>query len=274
MPDARPRAIIAGPGAGRALRAGGSGRLEVALGGGGYVRLGASGWLLVTGPRAPVGPLSLLVAGLARGTSDVAWEAHVDTEGVFVLGPHRIAIDAMASPISRPPPSLRPGRGSRRAMAAALAACRPSPAALRPGLAALEQGALAAGVELLAGRGDGLTPAGDDVLAGYAAWMAAAGEPVALSALAAARASPLGLAYLRCADRGELPDPATALIAAVRGGDADAAARHARALRRWGTSSGAALVWGMAAGLAGGMTPTELHERALRGQFGPRCSPV
>ena len=94
-------------------------------------------------------------------------------------------------------------------MAAALAAGRPSPATLRPGLAALEQGALAPAIRLLAGRGDGLTPAGDDVLAGYAAWTLAAGEPATLSALAAPRCSPIGLAYLRCAERGEVPEPAT-----------------------------------------------------------------
>jgi hypothetical protein len=265
MPDAGPRAIVAGPGATRALRAGGSGRLEVALGVGGYVRLGASGWLLVTGPRAPVGPLSLLVAGLGRRPPDAGWEAHVDAEGMLVVGPHRIAIDAMSSPVSRPPTPRRPGTGCHQAMAGALAACRPSPAALRPGLAALEQGAFAPAVELLAGRGDGLTPAGDDVLAGYAAWTTAAGEPVTLSALAASRSSPIGYAYLRCAERGELPERAIALIAAVRGGDAGAAGRHAHALRRWGTSSGAALVWGMAAAFGGRAARTANSHEVVAG---------
>ena len=254
MPEAGPRAVVAGPGAARALRAGGSGRLEVALGVGGYVRLGASGWLLVTGPRAPVGPLSLLVAGLGRRQAEAAWDAHVDAAGALVVGPHRIAIDAVSSPGSLPPRLRRPGTGCHQAMAAAVAACRPSPAALRPGLAALEQGALARAVELLAGRGDGLTPAGDDALAGYAAWTVAAGSPVTLSALAAPRASPIGLAYLLCAERGEVPEPATGVIAAVLGGDTRAAGRHALALRSWGASSGAALLWGMAAALGGRAT--------------------
>jgi hypothetical protein len=41
--------------------------------------------------------------------------------------------------------------------------------------------------------------------------------------------------------------PAAALLIALRAGDAGAAARRARALRRWGTSSGAALLWGFGA---------------------------
>jgi hypothetical protein len=67
-----------------------------------------------------------------------------------------------------------------------------------------------------------------------------------LSALAAGRASPLGLAYLRCAERGLLPEVAARVIAAIRAGDADAARRRARALSRWGSSSGAAILWGVA----------------------------
>ena len=60
----RLRAVAAGPGAARALRGGGTGRLEIALGAGGYVRLGADGWVLLAGHRAVVGPLTLVVSGL------------------------------------------------------------------------------------------------------------------------------------------------------------------------------------------------------------------
>jgi hypothetical protein len=134
------------------------------------------------------------------------------------------------------------------ALAAACAGCLEPPPGLRDGLDALERGAVARGVDLLAGRGDGLTPAGDDVLAGYAAWEWPAGGASGLARLAAGRASPIGLAYLRCAERGELPEPAAATLAAIRAGDVAAAARHGRTLSRWGSSSGAALLWGMAAG--------------------------
>jgi Protein of unknown function (DUF2877) len=92
-----------------------------------------------------------------------------------------------------------------------------------------------------------LTPAGDDILAGYAGAMALAGTPVALSTRAAGRTPPIALAYLRCAERGELPEPATRLLAAVAAGDHEAAARRARVLTKWGATSGRALMWGFAA---------------------------
>ena len=78
-------------------------------------------------------------------------------------------------------------------------------------------------------------------------------------ALAAGRCAPLGRAYLRCAERGELPQPAAEVLAAIRAGDAALAARRARGLREWGASSGAALLWGMAAGAA---ETTSRSERA------------
>src|SRR2546430_12045096 len=77
--------------------------------------------------------------------------------------------------------------------------------------------------------------------------MAAVGRAVSLSPLAGGRSSPLGLAYLRCAERGELPGPAEALLRAIAAGDVPAANRRARRLRSWGASSGAPLFWGMAA---------------------------
>jgi hypothetical protein len=69
-------------------------------------------------------------------------------------------------------------------------------------------------------------------------------------ALAADRCAPLGREYLRCGERGELPAPAADVLAAIRAGDRAAAARRARGLAAWGASSGAALLWGIAAGAA------------------------
>ncbi|MFN8123312.1 MAG: DUF2877 domain-containing protein [Thermoleophilia bacterium] len=100
---------------------------------------------------------------------------------------------------------------------------------------------------LLAGLGEGLTPAGDDVLCGLAGWRHAWGDPVAVSGAAASRTSPVSLAYLRSAERGELPEAAALVLAAIRAGDAPLAARRAAALRSWGATSGSALLWGMAA---------------------------
>ena len=122
------------------------------------------------------------------------------------------------------------------------------PVGLAPGLRALVHGRVEQAFRLLAGRGDGLTPAGDDALAGYAAWRHSTGRPVAISGLAAGRSSALGLAYLRCAERGELPGAGVALLAALRRGDPAAASAAARNLRRWGASSGDAMLSGIAAG--------------------------
>jgi hypothetical protein len=215
------------------------GEVAIALHPGGYVRLGDE-YVLVANPRAPRGPLSLLVSGLEQeplAPGDVAW---VDEE--LHVGPHTIPLVA-AAPSPSPAP-LRPGW--RGALVAALESVAGPPSELAEGIAALRTRDVAAAIAALAGRGDGLTPAGDDVLAGFAAWRFAAGGELRISALAAGRCSPIGLAYLRCAERGELPDVAARVVAAIRAGDAEAARQRAGALSRWGSSSGAAILWGVA----------------------------
>jgi hypothetical protein len=208
-----PRALWAGPG----VRLHG-GTVEFATPAGAYLRSGDD-FVHLTEPRAPRGPLTLVLVRLG--------ELHPGD--VVRLG---------ALPPPAPVPPLGPLMpGWRAALNAALEAV-PAP---RLPLAALRAGDLERAVSELAGRGEGLTPAGDDVLAGYAAW-----RGVALSPLAAGRASPLGLAYLRCAERGELPEVVARVVAAIRAGDAEAARRRARALSRWGASSGAAMLWGVA----------------------------
>jgi hypothetical protein len=221
-------AIRLGPGAARALAAGGEGAVEIALDGGGYVWLGEDRWLLLAPERAPLGPLSVLVRGLRPLTPGAAVAQTGDT---LAVGDQRIDLQRART-------ALRPERtplrdGWRAALGAALAEC-PPPTCLA------EVGEVAG----LAGLGPGLTPAGDDALAGYAAWRHADGAPVAL---ASDRCSPLGRAYLRCAERGELPDVAARALAAIRAGDRRLAAQRARALGGWGATSGSAMLWGMAA---------------------------
>jgi hypothetical protein len=238
------RAVLVGPGARRALRGGARGAVELAFGPGGYVRLDAQRVLLAP-HRSPPGPLSILVAGLARGDLVPGDPAAVGAGGALVVGPLRIELGAArdwAPPRAR---ALAPQWSA--ALAAALDVVAAAPSELAPGLAALTAGDLGGAVTQLAGRGDGLTPAGDDVLAGFAAWRWACDTPVVLPAQ---RCAPLGREYLRCAERGELPQPAAAVLAAIRAGDRQAATRRARGLAGWGASSGAALLWGMAAGAA------------------------
>jgi hypothetical protein len=233
------RALWIGPGAKRAMRAGESGTVEVVLARGGYVRLGDR-WLLLAPPRAPIGPLSLLVEGL--GALEPGAAARVAPGGLLVGGAWIDLAGARTPPLA-PAVPLRPAW--RSALAAARRSC-PSPGGLEDGVEALRRDALAEAAAVLAGRGPGLTPAGDDVLAGFAGWRHADGAPVSVS-VAAARGSPIGLAYLRCAERGELPEPAQRTLDAVRGGDAALAERRARILARWGATSGGAMLCGMAA---------------------------
>jgi hypothetical protein len=229
------RALWAGSGV--TLR--GEGAVEIALHPGGYVRLGDD-YVLVAVPRAPRGPLTLLVSGLEGHPLQPGDRAWVDD--ALHVGEHMIPLVA-ATPPARSG-ALRPGW--RAALVAALESLPAPPHELAEGIAALRARDIGAAVAALAGRGEGLTPAGDDVLAGYAAWRHATGEASTAGSLAVGRASPIGLAYLRCAERGELPDVAARVVAAIRAGDASLARRRARALSRWGASSGAAMLWGVA----------------------------
>jgi hypothetical protein len=237
------RALVVGPGARRALRDGAGGFVELAFGPGGYVRLDEQHVLLAPA-RSPLGPLSVLVAGLSRGDLVVGDAAGV-SGGALVVGTLRIELEGAREP---PPPraqTLAPRW--RPALAATLDVVAPAPAELAAGLELLAAGDVAAAAAQLAGRGDGLTPTGDDVLAGYAAWRWADGAPLTLPEQ---RCAPLGRAYLRCAERGELPEPAARVLEAIRAGEPRAAARRACGLAGWGATSGAALLWGMAAGAA------------------------
>jgi len=92
----------------------------------------------------------------------------------------------------------------------------------------------------LAGRGGGLTPSGDDLLCGYAAglvlWHGRSAEAAAIAGTAAALTTLLSGTLLRHAARGELPEPAHALL---ERGDPEP-------LRSFGHSSGRAILLGLA----------------------------
>jgi hypothetical protein len=247
-------AVWCGPGAARVLAgdaagcaAGGS--VVAAFGGGGYLRL-RGGFVLLAPGGSPPGPLTLIVQRLSapavRMPVTILAEPPTLTVG-------RAAISLASLPTGAAPvrPAWAAGPPAVRAARSALAAVASPPAELQRGLRALGRGSWADGVSALAGLGEGLTPAGDDVLAGHAAWRWATGAPVVVDALAVGRCSPIGLAYLRCAARGELPQFFDGVLRAVAAGDPPAAARAATRARTWGASSGAALVWGLTAGVAG-----------------------
>jgi hypothetical protein len=74
--------------------------------------------------------------------------------------------------------------------------------------------------------------------------------PAQALAVAERRSSELGLAYLRCAQRGELLDAGSLLVHAILRGDAPDALAAVPLLRGSGASSGTALAWGIVAALA------------------------
>jgi hypothetical protein len=242
----RARAFLAGPGALRALRTRRRGRVEVVFPHAAYMHLGDA-WLMAAERHVPFGPLSLTV----NAPLDLRPGMPARVEGEqLLLGGFAVSITRLRE--HRPPsPPRESAEPSAVAEAAAVvrAECGDAPAPLRNGIDALRCGRLTDAVQTLAGLGEGLTPAGDDVLAGYAAWRAAEKRPVALAPLAEGRSSPIGQAYLRCAERGELPDAAAALLAAIRRGSTRGVEAALPGLRGWGSSSGVALAWGMAAAL-------------------------
>jgi hypothetical protein len=213
------------------------------------VRLGRD-WVTLAEPKAPFGPLSLAVSDLDRLELRPGAPARV-VAGQLVLANQIVSFErtrsrrAPAIRVAAAPPAIEAAAASAQAVLA------PPPARLRPGLLALLAGRVAGAIRLLAGMGDGLTPAGDDVLGGYAAARVALSVPVTLSAAAAGRSSGLGLAYLRCAERGELPDAAACLLAAICRGSAADAVAALPPLRTWGSSSGTALAWGINAAVLG-----------------------
>jgi hypothetical protein len=251
MSAGTPRALFAGPGAARALVTGRTGVVELTLSAGAYLSFGPD-WVLLSEHAAPFAPLSLIVSRLPGDSLSVSMPVEV-RGGRLVLGDLVVSLtrvrERRAPALAVPPPS----RGSHAAAtaAAALSALPPAPPALRPGIESLSGGRIADGVLALAGLGDGLTPAGDDVLTGAAAVHSQFGrrDGRRMSTVAAGRASALGLAYMRCAERGELPDPGAELLAAIMRGSGSAARAAMTRVQSWGASSGTALAWGICAGV-------------------------
>ena len=252
------RGLFAGPGACRALRDCACGEIELRLSGGAYVRLGSTDWLLLASPSAPFGPLSVAVAGFDQLALHPGAPARVIRDRL-VIGADGVTLERVrerpAALIGAPSPRSAGLPAMRRAAAAAHTRLPSPPAVLLPGLAALTVRRVREAVSLLAGLGEGLTPAGDDVLAGYAAAHLTLAAPVALSPAAAGRSSALGLAYLRCAERGELPEAGASLLSAICRGSVTAAQVSASRLRSWGHTSGAALGWGINAAVAQATAP-------------------
>jgi len=105
--------------------------------------------------------------------------------------------------------------------------------------------------EALGGLGPGLTPAGDDALSGILFAERAMGgpsvEPALLAVAGSVRTSDLGASVLDASARGFHIEPVHDLVMAAVTGDGRAATAAARALDRYGSSSGADIAYGIGA---------------------------
>jgi Protein of unknown function (DUF2877) len=281
------RALLAAPAARRLLAPGRVGAVELVLSQGAYIRF-EDQWLMLAGPSAPFGPLSLVVLGIER--LDLSPGLPVSVSGSrMVVGGWSVSLERMRErgmvPLAADPHARV--RTTAIGIAAAFAALPAPPESLERGIAALAAGRLRHAVSELAGLGEGLTPAGDDVLAGYAAARIALGAVCAptdvaldcgapLSTLAAERSSELGLAYLRCAERGELPDVGAHLLVAIQRGSVSQVQAALSALPAWGASSGIALAWGILAAVRGSVleSPSTIAFRALCARAAPTSGSI
>jgi hypothetical protein len=122
-------------------------------------------------------------------------------------------------------------------------------------VAALHRGSLRMFAAAVGGRGAGLTPAGDDVLAGallvaHATYDRSPARQRTLRRCADhAQTNDIARAFLACAAQGRCIEPAHDLINGLARADFSAVRSAAEALQRFGSSSGAALMYGIRAAL-------------------------
>jgi Protein of unknown function (DUF2877) len=187
----------------------------------------------LTGPRGPLGPLTVIADPLPHlGLGDLA---------------HIVLARAERRPTPPWPPPADPD-----ALGAALAWARPS-AWRDPRLDGLRPGHAVEAAPALAGSGPGLTPSGDDALAGYLLARRAAGngadgsEAREVLTVVVARSGEPSLSLVRWAARGETFDVAAAVLRALLRGEPDAPSLSR--LLALGGETGRAMLAGMIAGL-------------------------
>ena len=216
------------------------------------------GLVVLATTEAPRGPLHLRVASLpdVRPGCPV-W---VD-EDVLRIGDHGYRLDApIWSPHLPPAASLTCAHARARRwlpdLGPALDVGMVGRAELQAdAVTALRRGDLGTLAAAVVGRGPGLTPAGDDLMAGVllvararwsgsgmAAWTRLQPEYLA-------RTNDIARAFLTCAAEGRCIEPAHDLLLGLANADHRAVSAAADRLRHFGSSSGAALMYGVRAAL-------------------------
>jgi hypothetical protein len=244
------RPVDVGSDAAELLRVAGAGRVLAVFGRALYLQVPA-GLVALTTTDAPRGPLHVRVGALPAARP--GQRVHVDATGLRIAD-RRYPLDA---------PTWCPRLPSAAALASACEAARhwlpdqgppldlraTEPAELPAvALEALRRGALADLAAALGGRGPGLTPAGDDVLAGVLLVAVAARSAAPATLLRCVRrtaTNDVARAFLACAARGRCIEPAHDLLAGLARTDRSAVTSALAGLHRFGSSSGAALAYGI-----------------------------
>jgi len=249
------RAIDIGLDAARALGHPGPGRVLAAFPRALYLSV-PGGLVVLCSSQVPRGPLHLRMAALPAARAGV--EVLV-TAGHLKVGDEVCPVPASV-PVWSPrlPPASRlshacrdarnwlPSTGPTLELQSARDTELPDDV-----LTALRRGDLLSFAGLVGGRGAGLTPAGDDVLAGVllVASGLRGGSRVHARTLRRcglrAPTNDIARAFLACAARGRCIEPAHALLDALADADRGATRSAISELRRFGSSSGEALAYGI-----------------------------
>jgi hypothetical protein len=212
------------------------------------------GLMALCSTRAPRGPLHLRVTALPTAAPGCPV---LVTSRCLRIGDHAYPLPApIWSPRLPPASALRAARRQVEGWLPKLGptlGLGPAPDAGPPGdaLDALHCGDLLTFATLIGGRGAGLTPAGDDILAGalLVARVVHDRSPTGSWTLrqCAHRAptNDIARAFLDCAAQGRCIEPAHALLTGLAAADRRAVQAAADELDRFGSSSGAALAYGI-----------------------------
>lgn len=244
------RPVDIGHDAARSLRIRGSGRVRASFTQALYLQL-PGGLVALTTTAAPRGPLHIRVAALPEVCP--GRPVLVDATALRI-GESAYALDAprwsqalptgaalaLARVVAR---DWLPDRGPALDLGAGKPAVLPADVAQ-----ALRRGALLEMAALVGGRGPGLTPAGDDVLAGalLVARALGIGSPrMLLRCAGLVPTNDVARAFLLCAASGRCIEPVHDLLAGIATANQPAVRTALDTLREFGSSSGAALVYGI-----------------------------
>lgn len=251
------RPVDIGIDAARALHVLGPGRVRAIFSRALYLQV-PGGLVVLATTQAPRGPLHLRVASLPAVT--LGCPVLVDSESLRI-GDHAYLLDSPVwSPRLPPASSLRRAQHEAQQWLPDQIPTLDVGSTARVGLPAralieLRRGDLLSFAAVVGGRGPGLTPAGDDMLAGVllVAHAMCSGSRITqrtlLQCAHQAQTNDVARAFLVCAARGRCIEAAHELLTGLAEADHSTVRSAVSDLRRFGSTSGAALTYGIRAAL-------------------------